>query len=251
MVQESTLTRIGERISSYINKYVNLVGIEQKEEVLEMFDNLYRLFPHWVIATCHKLHPGLLYTSKNITSVFGYSKEYMFGISPLEKYFQHVHEADQEDLKECVSYIHEQLQNIPPGDHHLYRSIFHYRFRKENGQYIYLHDEKATLKLPGSGNLYYTLYRDVTAEKKFTGVKAEIFRQKQVLTKVEEYRPSVTRLTLSKREEQLLGLIKQGFSTKEIAWSLEISHHTVRNIKSKLFEKYNVSNSIELLNMAG
>jgi len=48
----------------------------------------------------------------------------------------------------------------------------------------------------------------------------------------------------------LLSFIKQGLSTKEIAWHLNISPNTVRNIKSKLFEKYNVGNSIELLNIA-
>jgi DNA-binding CsgD family transcriptional regulator len=31
---------------------------------------------------------------------------------------------------------------------------------------------------------------------------------------------------------------------------LKISHHTVRNIRQRMFEKYNVNNSIELLNKA-
>ena len=101
------------------------------------------------------------------------------------------------------------------------------------------------------GNLYYALYRDVTQERTFAGVKMELFRQGQTLSKVKDYKPSAERTQLSKREEELVTLIKQGLSTKEIAWQLSISPNTVRNIKSKLFEKFNVSNSIELLNMAG
>jgi len=162
----------------------------------------------------------------------------------------HVHEADQQYLYNCVTAMHDQLEALPPEDHHEYRTVLHYRFKKANGQYIYLHDEKAILNLRG-GNLYYSLFRDITNEKVFAGVKAELFRQQQTLVKISEFKPGAERNQLSKRETELLNFIKQGLSTKEIAWYLDISPNTVRNIKSKLFEKYNVGNSIELLNMAG
>jgi len=94
------------------------------------------------------------------------------------------------------------------------------------------------------------LFRDVTAERPFTGVKVELFKQEdQGLTKIREYKPAARRNALSKREQELVNLMRQGLSTKEIAWYLNISQNTVRNIKSKMFEKYNVNNSIELLNM--
>jgi DNA-binding CsgD family transcriptional regulator len=160
-----------------------------------------------------------------------------------------VHEADQQELHQCFLFVHDYLENIPSKEHHTYRTVFHYRLKKSNGQYIYIHDDKASLKLSGSGNLYYAILRDLTSEHTFTGVKVEIFKQAQTLDKIQEYKPSAERNPLSKRETELVTLIKQGFSTKEIAWHLRISHNTVRNIKSKLFEKYNVNNAIELLNM--
>jgi DNA-binding CsgD family transcriptional regulator len=43
-------------------------------------------------------------------------------------------------------------------------------------------------------------------------------------------------------------LIRSGLSTKEMAWQMNISHHTVRNIRQRMFEKFKVSNSIELIN---
>ena len=55
---------------------------------------------------------------------------------------------------------------------------------------------------------------------------------------------------ISKRETELVALIRKGLRTKEIADQLKISHHTVRNIRQRMFEKYNVNNSIELLNKA-
>jgi len=250
MVREETLVRSAGKIASYIENYVTRAGAETKEEILELFDNMQRLFPQWVITTCSMLHPDIQYVSKNGPLIFGYSIDHLIRNTHMEKYFHHVHEADQQDLYNCVTAMHDQLEALPPEDHHEYRTVLHYRFKKANGQYIYLHDEKAILNLRG-GNLYYSLFRDITNEKVFAGVKAELFRQQQTLVKISEFKPAAERNQLSKRETELLNFIKQGLSTKEIAWYLDISPNTVRNIKSKLFEKYNVGNSIELLNMAG
>jgi DNA-binding CsgD family transcriptional regulator len=249
MITDVVLTRANDKIISYIEKYVTLVDAAKKEEVLDLFDTMHRLFPHWVIATCPVIHPDIHYISKNAPFVFGESTDYLLKNGRMNRYLSQVHEADQEDLYACMTYLHDYLETIPPEEHPLYRTVFHYRYRKPDGQYIYLHDEKATLNLRGSGNLYYGLFRDVTAEKAFTGVKIELFRQDQALHKIKEYKPSAERNPLSKREGELVTLIRQGLSIKEIAGYLKISPNTARNIKSKLFEKYNVSNSIELLNM--
>lgn len=249
MIRNATLVRTADKLISYITEYVSLAGPDNREEVLSLFDSMHQLFPQWVIMTCPVMHPDIEYVSKNCRYVFGHTKEYLIQNSALEKYFSMVQEADQQNLLDCFSYIHNHMEVIPPEEQYAYRQIYHYRFRKADGQYMYLHDEKAVLQLRNSGNLYYTLFRDVTAEKAFNGVKTELFKQEDVLRKIKEYRPSAEQLSLSKREGELVTLIRQGLSTKEIAWYLKISHHTVRNIKSKLFEKYNVNNTVELLNM--
>jgi len=248
MVKQTQLIRSANKVMTYIENYVQLAGAERKEEVLELFDKIRWLFPQWVIGTCPMIHRDLQYVSPNCIEVFGYSREYLINNSRMDKYFNHIHEADKEDLLQCMSCIHDFLETISPEKHHLYRMIIHYRFLKPGGQIIYMHDEKACLYLPGSGNLYYGLFRDATAERPFTGVKVEIFEQGQTLNKIREYKPSAEYTALSKREGQLVMLIRQGLSTKEIAVYLNISPNTARNIKSRLFEKYRVSNSIELLN---
>jgi DNA-binding CsgD family transcriptional regulator len=251
MVRSAELIRTASRVFNYIEKYVTKVGAEKREEVLAMFDTMHMVFPHWTIMTCPMMHPDLHYASKNCSQVFGYDTEYIVRNSSMDKYFAHVHEADQKDLFDCFSFVHDTLEEIDPREHHEYRYIFHYRFRTAGAKFIHLHDEKATISLRNSGNLYYALFRDVTEEKPYTGVKVELFRQRDTLIKVKECKPSFERRSLSNREKDLVTLIGQGLSTKEIAWQLKISHNTVRNIKSRLFEKFNVNNSIELLNMAG
>jgi DNA-binding CsgD family transcriptional regulator len=250
MIREQTSIRAASnKVASFIQNFVATTHPEKKEEILELFDNMHTLFPHWVISICNMLHPDIRYVSRNGPHVLGYDMEHLLANSSLKEHFAHVHEADQKDLYDCAYFMHDHLGTVPPEEQHKYRTILHYRFCKADGQYIYLHDERAVLNLRGSGNLYYSLFRDITAEKTFTGVKAELFRQDQNLKKIKEYKPNAQQNPLSKREEEIVSLIRLGLSTKEIAWRLNISPNTARNIKSKLFEKFNVSSSIELLNM--
>jgi DNA-binding CsgD family transcriptional regulator len=202
-----------------------------------------------VIMTCPVMHKDIRYITRNSSTVLGYEAEELIFYSNVDRYFSMVYEADREDLITCYAYIHDFITTVPPELHSRYRIVYHYRFQKKDGSYIYLHDEKAVLHLQDSGNLYYTLFRDVSGETIFTGVKVEIFLQDSSLVKIADFKPLSNRQSLTKRENELVTLIRRGLSTKEIAGQLNISHNTVRNIKSKLFEKYNVSNTVELLNM--
>jgi DNA-binding CsgD family transcriptional regulator len=249
MVSEAVLLRTTERVINYIQQYAQLAGAEKREEVLELFDSMYKLFPHWVLMTCPVMHPDICYVSKNCEPVFGYNNEQLKMNSNPVHFFSFVHEADQEELHSCYSFVHDYLEAIPPENHSAYRTVYYYRFKKPNGEYMYVHDEKAVLHLKDAGSLYYTLFRDITTESAFKGVKAELFKQEHTLRKIKEFKPGTQNNSLSKRESELVHLIRQGLSTKEVAWYLKISHNTVRNIKSKLFEKYRVNNTIELLNI--
>lgn len=241
--------RTSDRVANYLAGYVTLAGGDTREEIMELFENLPVLFPQWAILSCPIMHPDLEYASPNCYYVLGYAREYLRKHKRLEQFFLHVHEDDQQHLFDCYTFLHDYLETIPPEEHPAYRAITYYRFRKPGGQYIHLHDEKAAITLQGSGNFYYALFQNITSIRPFNGVRIELYKQEGQLKKITEYKPSAFRALLSKREQELVSLIRQGLSTKEIGCYLNISPHTVRNIKSKLFEKYGVSNSIELLNM--
>ena len=55
------------------------------------------------------------------------------------------------------------------------------------------------------------------------------------------------KLAFTERELNLVKLISQGFSNKDIAQKLFLSVKTIESNKSKLFEKVNVKNSLELM----
>ena len=55
---------------------------------------------------------------------------------------------------------------------------------------------------------------------------------------------------LTKREKEILLLIRQGFLSKEIAYKLNLSIYTVNNHRKNILAKLNVDNVIEALNRA-
>lgn len=52
---------------------------------------------------------------------------------------------------------------------------------------------------------------------------------------------------VTSREKEVLALVGGGYSTKEIAERLSISHHTVETHRKNLLKKYNAKNSAELI----
>lgn len=248
MQPEILMAREARKLNAFVKQYVKLTDLSNTATVLEIFSNLHLCFPDYAIMTCPVMQPGMQYRSDNAADILGHSAEKLKQCHTFEKFYFHTHADDLEDLQKCFSFLHDFMMNIPPEDHHQYRGVFYYRSEKSNGQVIHMRDEKVVLKLNGSGNLYYGLFRDITEERGFAGVKVEIFRQERILQKIKEYKPSAEGKTPSKRESEVLTLVRQGFSNKEIASHLNISSHTARNIKSKLFEKYNVNSAIALLN---
>jgi len=56
--------------------------------------------------------------------------------------------------------------------------------------------------------------------------------------------------TLSKREKEVIALLAQGKTSRQIAHELNISHHTVNNHRKKMLQKTNTANVSELMSIA-
>jgi DNA-binding NarL/FixJ family response regulator len=52
---------------------------------------------------------------------------------------------------------------------------------------------------------------------------------------------------LTPREEQVVALVAEGFSNREIALELNLSHHTVKKYLFRIFEKLGISTRVELV----
>jgi DNA-binding CsgD family transcriptional regulator len=237
------------RTSSHIVSFVNPDHPEAEEvdeEIMHTLAHLNKIFPEWVICTCRFMHHGFFYVSDNCSDLLGLDAEVLINTLQIENYFKLIHPADWEDFTKCIDVIGEVVQREDPADHNKLRFVFNYRIRHSSGRYLYVHDEKANLVLRNGQSLYYLLMKDISHEATFTGVKLAIYKDHK---RIREFHPSAEpALQLSKRENELIPLMRQGLSTKEIAARLGISPHTVRNMRQKLFEKFQVNNAIELLN---
>lgn len=219
------------------------------EEIMNTLCNLQKIFPHWVICTCRFMHTGFFYASDNCESLLGLKAEVMANALMFENYFKRLHPADIESFIKCVELTGEVIKNEDPENHHKLRYVFNYRIQHADGRYVYIHDEKASIVLKNGQSLYYMLLQDISHEMPYSGVRLSIYKDENGRKKIVEYSSAIeTTGQLSRRENELIPLIKRGLSTKEIACHLGISPHTVRNMRQKLFEKFRVNNAIELLN---
>jgi DNA-binding CsgD family transcriptional regulator len=240
------LNRAAETLSSLVKTKTDGREVKSLQQILPSIEMMQLIFPEWTFKTCRLTHPNLDFISSNCQQLFGYKRDLMSEMDQ-KKIYDFVPEEDCEDLYNSILFLQNFYSDQHPDSFHQLRSVMQYRFIRHDGTVITLRDEKASLKMGQSNYLYYTIYKDVTRETTFSGVKLSIYSN-VTGAKITEFRRPAAVAQLSEREGELLLLIRSGLTTKEMAWQMNISHHTVRNIRQRMFEKFNVSNSIELIN---
>lgn len=86
----------------------------------------------------------------------------------------------------------------------------------------------------------------------FLSVSRKLSEEKQIVEKEEENGGSAVDLSLyhiTEREEEIIGLICEGCTNKEIAQKLTLSVNTVSNHITNIFDKTGVRSRIDLLNL--
>jgi DNA-binding CsgD family transcriptional regulator len=248
MMTSPSLTRTSERIINFLEGYSKTTSRSAVEDFLPRLHTLQNIFPQWVLLTCPIKHTNTRFITENSNSILNIKPDFFKKIYAPEFLYAQVHEDDQLHVNLCFQYVSEFFKNRLPEEYPKMRYALQYRYRRQDGSYITLHDEKCALSLPDGTVLYYTIMKDITQETIFTGVKVDMYKQNALLEKIDTYRPNQAGNSLSKRETELVSLLKKGLTTKETAYHLNISQHTVRNMKQNMFEKYKVNNVIELLN---
>lgn len=250
MTDHFSLVRKSQQIITYLNHHLLQDASNDIRHLFSMMKTLQNVFPKWVLLSCPGQHPGIFFITDNCKDILGYSVADFSKVNHTTFLLSRVHEDDLEDMHRCFSFIEEFLKETMPYEYIHLRFVLQYRFQHKHGHYITIHHEQAILPLDESDPLYYSIIKDSTEEAIFNGVKLEIYKYDTTLKKITEYYPARENVRLSKREQDIIGLMQTGLSTKQIAHRLSISQYTARNIKQKMFEKYKVNNSISLLNKA-
>jgi DNA-binding CsgD family transcriptional regulator len=240
------VSRAAETLGALVKAKTAGRPVQSLQQLLPSIQMMQYICPEWTFKTCRLTHPELGFISSNCQQLFGYKPDRMTQMGQNDLY-AYVPEEDCEELYNCLLFLQNFYSDQKPEDFHKVRSVMQYRFIRRDGTIINLRDEKAAVSMGESNYLYYTMYKDVSREVLFSGIKLSVYSN---ITgeKITEYRRPTSQANLSDREGELLLLIRGGLTTKEMAWKMNISHHTVRNIRQRMFEKFNVSNSIELIN---
>ena len=198
-------------------------------------------------------HPtmSLSFVSREVEAVMGYLPS-EFDISFLKS---KIHPDDRCWYLATGKDILDFFSKLTPGKLMKYKVCYDLRYRKKNGQYTRLLYQGIVLELDGKGRLLKTL-----------GVHTDIFYLKQegksVLSFIGmEGEPSFIDVgskniwherpdDLTERERQVVNLLMNGKSSKEIGSILKISKQTVDTHRKNMLRKKNLSTTGELVGKA-
>lgn len=204
-----------------------------------------QLFPQKVFMLCPVSHPAIRYVSNSFQGVFGYSATEIKSKTVAE-FAELIHPEDMEGFMRCLNFVESQ-EPLDPTQH---RIVIHYRLKKKAGDYVQICDEKIGLPTQSGRYIYMAVLHDASKEQKTNNVKVEILkRQKGGFLKVSAYNPQLQQSEITPRQEDIIRLIKKGFTNKEIADFLHVSIYTVKNHKQALFKKIKINSSLELASM--
>nr|WP_317631690.1 LuxR C-terminal-related transcriptional regulator [uncultured Flavobacterium sp.] len=130
------------------------------------------------------------------------------------------------------------------NEHFKYILSYTYRIKTKSGKYIRIRQQCQALEVNNSGHLTKTL----VIHKKVTDFKDRPFDDYKVFDKSQNiYVDEENCYNLSKREFEILNLIKQGLNSQDISESLNISKNTVITHRKNILTKTNCNSFIELI----
>ena len=134
-----------------------------------------------------------------------------------------------------------------------HKLVSEYRIMNAAGNYVRIIEQQQVLELDNKGNLWLALgIVDISPNQQnmHERIKSELinFRTGSIIP-FSETREDIT-IKLTKRETEVLKLVKDGYLSKEISDKLAISMHTVNAHRQRVLEKLGVNNSMEAVMLA-
>lgn len=132
-----------------------------------------------------------------------------------------------------------------------HKVIDEYRMLNAENKYVRMIEQYQVLELDKQGQIWLMIsILDVSPNQDIDApIKCQLLNFKTgEFTPIEI--PQKPELTLTKRELEILRLVKQGFLSKEISDKLTISVHTVNTHRQRVLEKLDANNSFEAVSFA-
>ena len=239
-------------------------GLTMQDEVIAYFYNCIESIPktalgkyYWQIFENGNPQPRILSVSGALSSLTPYIRaEEMIGLSP-QDIFQCFHPEDLQQTLTFVAKYFSMLLLLPKEKRSYLNATIYTRVRNAENKYIWVALEYPVLLFSDDNNLMYgmALYSDVSHivnnfSSPMLTVLDTLDKQNHVF---QCYYPKSTQQIIhhfpriTPREKDIVSLLAQGRSSKEIASILNITKSTVDNHRQRLLKKFNVTSSVELI----
>lgn len=191
------------------------------------------------------------FASSSVTAVLGYLPAEL----TLEKLMQRIHPDDLPNFINFEATVTAFWKQLTPDKVMKYKSRYDYRIRRKDGSYIRILQQIITIQSDEEGAVLRTfvVHTDISHLKKenkmmlsFIGLEGE--PSYFDVDPVQSFRPSKSELT--KREMEILTLVAQSYTSKQIAQMLHISFDTVSTHRKHIYRKTNTSSVAEIVQMA-
>lgn len=230
-----------------------------KNMFADLFDNFH--FNEFTVAAITRCgtDTGTAFLSDNFTRVFGYAKK-LFIEGDLQFLIKHIH---PDDLGGFVHFAEMSTLNALPWKETKENAVHEHcsRLKHFNGNWIWMKQKVIVLSVTPDRHIdsALLLFDDCTVEKQaelneHISVVEKNRKNSKLLdllapvsvaqTKREERMVTLEQhASLTPREKQIMKLVSQGASSKEIAAKLFISRHTVESHRKHILHKLSVKNA--------
>jgi DNA-binding CsgD family transcriptional regulator len=211
-------------------------------------------------------HTGAVFLSHNFTRIFGYPRK-LFTEQDLQFITKHVH---PDDLPAFIHFAETSTLNAAPWKEVKENAVHEHcsRFKHGTGKWIWIKQKVIVLSVTPERHIdnVLLLFDDCTAAKQAELNQhiclVEKSRKKSKLlellapvssaqTKREQLMPaSEDHALLTPREKEVMQLVSQGASSKEIAAKLFISKHTVESHRKHILRKLHVKNAPQMVHQS-
>jgi DNA-binding CsgD family transcriptional regulator len=188
--------------------------------------------------------------SSNFGSLLGYKPE-DYRETGHHFFYNKIHPEDLVILNNYGISFFKVFSNFSRAEKLCHKSISEYRMLNTQNQYVRLIEQYQVLELDKTGQIWLLMgIVDLSANQEaYEGVKTQLINFKSAKIIPWEV-PKKAEFELTKREIEILKLVKEGLLSKEISNRLSISLHTVNTHRQRFLEKLGANNSFEAVQFA-
>lgn len=192
-----------------------------------------------------------IYASQNFTELLGMDLRRIVSDKGLQVSDDLLHPDDNSRFEQMQFDLYTFLFSLPVSRKKDYKHIYSFRVLNSENEYIRFVSQQQVLELDGEGNIWLImgiidLAPDQNASQEFECSILDYKTGKRL--SVADFTDGTVRLT--KREKEVLNLIKDGLLSKEISGKLSISINTVNIHRQNILQKTHTNNSIEAIKFA-